>query len=442
MGEGNGKPKSGAGTTTLQGWFLKTAGTIVGGLGTAGAMVVIGSAVLWVRFKEAGIPPIQAVAVQPRQEALAQGAETTLFFVFAALAVVVGLYIVDFPAEAGDDRADPGAARPVKKSTKRCLKALPVLGLAWAILGTSLGWLWVLGLLLVAVILTWACLWIGRQASKNFWALAAAVFVSIIVFAGIAEFAIVQSQKYVQAVAILRGTEDTGLTGYYVATTEKKLYFANAIGAEGEVKPKGKPLQEVPLNEEVTYSIGPLESQDDATARAPAMLRRLVSDREGKVGSKPAAKEASLPGWVRGDVAATFDASLQVREKTPAKLCLMRYVESGKGVAKGKWWTSCKEAEALVSIEDVRARFALPRRFQKSYDRRIRTELPAGAEIEYVEGDTAPQCGGAGEQPCGHRYPGGGLQYWIAQPEKLGEVSEACTKAAPDEASTWQPCGG
>jgi hypothetical protein len=438
---GNGKKKDGNGTgdkSKIREWFLKTAATIIGGLGTAGAMVVIGSAVLWVRFKEAGIPAVQAVTVQPEHEALVQGAQTTIFFVLAALAVLALLYIVDFPKE--EDKPDPGAARPIGKWTKCWLKVLPVAGLAWAIFCTDLGWLWVLGLLIVAVLLTAACLWIGHQASKNFWALAAVVFVSVIVFSGVAEYAIVQSQKYVQAVAILRGKEDTGLTGYYVAATEKEIYFANSIGVEGAVKPEGKPLQKVALNEDVTYSIGPLESQEDATARAPAMLRKLIADREGKLGHASRASESSLPSWVTSDKAATFGASIKARTKTPESLCLMRYAEAKGGTAKGEWWTSCEEAEAQASIEDARARFALPRRFHGDYDRRVRVEVRAGTEIRYVEGNTAPQCGGGLGEPCGYRYPGGGVQFWIKDPAKLGETTLECTMSLPDEESAWESC--
>lgn len=448
---GNGTPTNGK--PDIQAWALKTVGTIIGGLGTAGAMVVIGSAVLWIRFKEAGIPAVQAVAVQPKEEALAQGAETTIFFVLAALAVVAVLYITDFrkePKQSGDTdkrndeekratSSDPGVNREIKTCTKRCLIAVPFVGIAWLIT-TSLGFWWVVALSALALILTWACLWIGRSESKNFWALAAAVFVAIIVFAGASGYVIVKQQKFVQAIAILRGDEDTGLTGYYVAATDKMIYFANAIGVEGTVKPEGKPLQQVALDENVTYAVGPLESQPDATARASSMLKRLIADREGKVGSKISTSDVSLPAWVSSDVAATFGASVTVRTETPETLCLMRYYGSAKGEAKGRWWMSCKEAEAQASIEDARSRFALPRRFQKDYNRRARVEIKAKTKLDYVEGDTAPQCGGTSGEPCGHRYPGGGIQYWIANPEELGDVSEECTATATDKDSAWKPC--
>jgi hypothetical protein len=449
----------------IQAWFLKTAGAIIGGLGTAGAMVVIGSAVLWIRFKEAGIPPIQAVSVQPKQEALVQGAQTTLFFVFFAVAVVAALYILDFPKEQSPQdevdeekerekekkkksnetaptvTPDPGDPRRIKLRTKVCIAALPFVGTCWLI-PTSLGFWAVVTLSLVAVLLTVACLWIGRRADKNFWALAAAVFASIIAFAGVSTYVITQEQKFVQAVAILRGTDDVGLTGYFVAATDTRVYFANAIGIEGTTNPARKPLQSVKVGDTVTYAIGPLESQADATKRAESMVRKLITDREAAASGGSKDTTANLPSWVSSEVAATFGNSVKARTETPDTLCLMRYYASSKGTAKGVWWTSCSEAEALASIDDVRSHFALPRRFQASYDRRVRVEVPAKARLNYVEGSTAPQCGGAGQEPCGHRYPGGGLQYWIAEPEQLGKVTEECTTAAPDEDSKWRPCKG
>jgi len=460
-GKGGEAPQPPPQPPTIQAWVLKTAGTIVGGLGTAGAMVVIGSAVLWIRFKEAGIPPVQAVSVQPRQEALVQGAQTTIFFVFVSLAVVAALYIFDFPKQEepiddsdGDEHKghrrrekrkpdeviDPGAPREIQPRTKRCILLIPVIGIAWLIFWTSLGPGAVLVLSLLAVALTAACLWIGHRADKNFWALAAAVFTSIIVFAGASTYAITQEQKFVQAVAILRGSDDVGLTGYFVAATDSRIYFANAIGVEGTTAPERKPLQSVKVGDTVTYSIGPLESQEDATKRAESMVRTLIANREA--GAKGGAKTAAvnLPGWVSSDVAATFGATIEARTQTPESLCLMRYFSSEKGSAKGPWWTSCEEAEALASIDDVRSHFALPHRFQARYDRRARVEVAAKTKLDYVEGDTAPQCGGAKQKPCGHRYPGGGIQYWISDPGQLGKITEQCTTAAPDESSAWHPC--
>lgn len=433
----------------IKDWFLKTAGAVIGGLGIGGAMVVIGSAVLWIRFKEAGLPPIQAVSVQPNHEALVQGAQVTVVFVLIAVLVVVALYISDFREEgeakgtAGSDEEndpDPSVKRPIMARTKWLLGVPPLLGIIWMVSFTDLGVLWVLALSVLAVALGLACLWVGISESKNFWALAAAVFVAVIVFAGAAGYAIVQEQKFVQAVAILRGENDAGLTGYYVAATDKKIYFANSIGTDGRAAPERKPMQEVALNEAVTYSVGPLESAADATARAQAMLRRLVADRESSTAGASTAGKADLPSWVSRKVAATFTEMAKAHEKADDSLCLMRYLEAGKGAEKGPWWTSCKEAEAIATVDDVRERLALPWRFQKAYDVRVKVEVPTGTALKYVAGDTAPQCGGAPGKPCGHRYPGGGLQYWISEPAALGAVSRECTTADPDEVSEWHAC--
>jgi hypothetical protein len=467
-GDGDGTTPPAKKENAIEAWALKTAGTIIGGLGTAGAMVVIGSAVLWIRFKEAGIPPVQAVSVQPRQEALVQGAQTTVFFVLIAFAVVAALYIIDLrkeedpaPPVAADDEdktktdtdkkkkgtkpeppatIDGGTTRPIQTRTKIAICGLPIVAIGWLCVATGVGFCAWLILSAMTVLLTGACLWIGHRSDKNFWALAAAVFVSILVFAGASTYAITQEQKFVQAVAILRGADDIGLTGYFVAATDSRIYFANSIGIEGTTAPERKPLQSVKVGDDVTYSIGPLEKQKDATLRAEAMKKRLISDREAGAGGGSKNTAADLPGWVSSEVAAAFGGSIEAHTETTKPLCLMRFFSSDGGAAKGQWWMSCEEAEALASVDDVRARFALPRRFQANYDRRANVEVAAKTKLSYVEGSTAPQCGGAGQEACGHRYPGGGTQYWIATPEQLGKVTLECTTAEPDKNSAWRPC--
>lgn len=273
-------------------WALKTGGTIIGGLGTATVMAVIGSAVLWVRFREAGLPAAQAVAVQPKQEALVQGAQVTIVFVLLAVAIVGALYVLDCRETPGETQpADPHA---IHKGAYVVLILLSIAGIAWAMLATDLGTGAVVELGLAAVVLCAGCLWMGRNNEKNFWALAGVVFVAVIVFAGIAEFLIVKEQKYVQAVAVLRDENDHGVTGFYVAATEKKLYFANAI-RETPTQPDRKPMQEVALHEDSTYAIGPLEPQADAALRAQAMLKRLVADREANPAPPKAEEHHQAP---------------------------------------------------------------------------------------------------------------------------------------------------
>lgn len=452
----DGKPK-------IQDWALKTAGAIVGSLGLAGSMVVIGSAVLWIRFKEAGLPAIQAISVQPRDEALAQGAQTTIVFVLIALAVVAALYVIDarelecaqkrktqWEAERAalrrekgeeipqpDPRTKPADQHAMGRWTLRALFLLPVLGIAWAMIWTDLGTWKVVWLALIAFGLNRGCRWMAQAESKNIWALAAAVFVAVIVFAAAAGYLIVKEQKFIQAVAVLRGKQDTGLTGFYVTANGNALYLATPVdsseGKQGNVSIKKVDLEK---SESVTYSVGPLESIPDAEQTAEAMLNQLIDDRNGLSGTT-----ASLPSWLPEEKAATFAGKITTKEEVAGEpLCLMRYAEATQQNKKGSFWTSCAEAEAQVTIDDARERLALPGRFQRNYEVRVKVEVPKGTKLHYAEGATAPQCGGEPGGPCGRRYPGGSLQYWVEDPSQLGEITLECTQALPDQESKWEPC--
>jgi hypothetical protein len=426
-------------------WALKTAGTIIGGLGLAGSMVVIGSAVLWTRFKEAGVPAIQAISVQPRDETLVQGAQTTIVFVLIAVAVVAALYVADGrdlgaeqTGEGGDDEAaEPADPHKMGWRTVAFVCLLPVAGILWASIWPALSFWRVAGLGLVAILLTVGCLWMGHIKSKNFWALAAAVFASVIVFAGLASYLIVKEQKFIQAVAVVRGSDDSGLTGFYVTANADKLYVATPVGP-GAGNSGDIAMQKVALSEAATYSVGPLESIPAAERSAQTMLRHLIADREGL-----SSRQAALPGWIPADKAATFSGRIEAKEAVPDEgLCLMRFAETDQKEKKGSFWTSCTEAEAETTVHDARERFALPSRFQKHYEVRVKVEVPGGTKLRYAEGAVAPQCAGGPGQPCGHRYPGGGLQYWIEDPTKLGEITLECTDSATDQETAWEPCKG
>jgi len=437
-------------------WALKTVGTLVGSLGLAGLMVVIGSAVLWIRFKEAGLPVIQAVSVQLRNEALVQGAQTTIVFALAAIAAVALLYVADrqdLSAEKGEetdaiprkpkrqvDRAaatQPDQRHKIEKLALISLAVLPLLGILWAWLGTDLSFWTVVLLAAIAIVLTGGCIWMGLNESKNFWALAGVVFVSVIVFGGAAEYLIVKEQKFIQAVAVLRDKGDSGLTGFYVTADGDKLYVATPVGA-GAGRADDFAIQEIDLTESVTYSVGPLEKIPAAAATSQAMLRHLIADREGLSSSK-----ASLPAWIPEEKAATFSGQIETKEEAPSEgLCLMRYAEAKQEQKKGSFWTSCAEAEAQTTIRDARERLALPSRFQKHYEVRVKVEVPGGTKLQYAEGTVAPQCAGGPGEPCGHRYPGGGLQYWIADPTKLGEPTLECATSSSTQETAWEPCQG
>ena len=103
----------------------------------------------------------------------------------------------------------------------------------------------------------------------------------------------------------------------------------------------------------------------------------------------------------------------QVRSQRRRGLCLVRYEAqaSDNGHPSGAWWTSCRAARRLRSVEAVRARLALLTRFQPNVDYRLRAQLPPTAYTSYLVGKVAPQCEGPGDSPpC---YAGGASQYWF-----------------------------
>jgi hypothetical protein len=437
---GSGGPKGNLGQ-----WGLKTAAAIIGGLGTAGAMAVIGSAVLWARFREAGLPAIQAVSVQPKQEALVQGAEVTISFLLVAVAAVVVMYITD----SEEAEVENGKPHKIKRRTMGVLGGLLLAAIAYLTFGTDLGAGAVAILSAGAVVLAAGCFWIGHSDRRNFWAFAAAVFVATIVFAGAAGYAVVREEKFVQAVAILRDRDDAGLTGFYVAAAAKKIYFANSIGVDG-IAPERKPMQEVALDDAVTYSVGPLESVADATLRAQAMLKRLIANREANPQTTKADRDNGPEPMTRtpagatvANVAKAFLHSIVVsrRISTRSPLCLVRYTDAAKPVARGHWWTSCREAARLRRVTSVRERLALPGRFQASYDMRVRAAIPVGRRLVVLAGHAAPQCAHSPAPPCGHKYAGGGVQYYLPEPAAIKIESRRCTTAPEDRRSRWRVCG-
>jgi len=72
---------------------------------------------------------------------------------------------------------------------------------------------------------------------------------------------------------------------------------------------------------------------------------------------------------------------------------------------------------------------------------RIWAKFPAGKRITYMEGDVGPQCEHSPRPPCGHRYGGGGAQYYIPKPELLNITKEECTTSAEGDTTAWEACG-
>lgn len=150
---------------------------------------------------------------------------------------------------------------------------------------------------------------------------------------------------------------------------------------------------------------------------------------------------------------AAFDGRITKRYGVPRewngrRLCLMRYGERGFGGSRlsGGWWTSCRIAQGLSTVIDVKEDLALPARFGAVRDARVRAVIPTGTVVTYYEGSVAPQCEHEEDElPCrGHRYKGGGWQYYFPRPTRIAAWIKGveCTRAREDQASRWSPCAG
>jgi hypothetical protein len=455
-----GSGQSDAGTKTedkLGSAVWKVAGAFATGITATGAIVAVGAAVIWIRFNEVGIPATQAVSVQPRGEALVLGAQETIIFVGIALVAVLLVYF-----------ADPKGV--VRNITLLLLLVLFLAATVDVIWRTHLTPDAKFGLCVLALFLLLGSIAIGHRSGTSFWPLALAVFVSALLFSAAVGILVVKQQRFVQGVAILRGAGDAGLTGVYIAATDKTIYFAQNVATNADEKPR-MAMMEAP-REGATYAVGPLEPRSDAALRETLMLDRLIANRE-RAGSAPeeppAEPETDLGTKEEGEakvgeaevegggeqkttgsgeaeaktVAEAFgEGAVTVHERVEAPWnCLVRYASAGSGLL-GKWWTSCEAARKLeregATLFELRDDFALPSRFQPAYDMRVEGGLPEGKPVTYMTGPVAPQCEHAKPLPCGHRWRGGAVeQLYLAEPQLVEGAFRQCTESALTEKPEW-----
>jgi hypothetical protein len=467
----DGAEKKSGGGDGLGAAVWKAIGATAAGITATGAVVAVGAAVTWIRFNAVGIPATQAVSVQPKGEPLVLGAQETIVFVAIALVVVLLVYF-----------ADPEGV--VRRITLLVLTGLVVGAAAYIVCGTHLSSGWKLALIVLAVALLAGCVAVGHRSDTRFWPLALAVFTAALVFSAATGILIVKQQKFVQGIAILRGPSDVGLTGVYVAATDKTIYFAQKVATDADPKSRMAML-EVP-REGATYAVGPLESRADAARREKLLLEQLIANRErnevapkepkepptdigakGDEEAKEGKKESAETGASTGapEKAAEAGETAKSEAKTVAEAfgagavevhttvegpwdCLVRYAAAGSGLL-GRWWTSCAMAEELerdgMSMFEIRDELALPSRFQLAYDMRVKAHLPLGAKVTFMTGPIAPQCEHAKPLPCGYMWKGskagsGVEQIFLPEPQLLEQPRRTCTETAIDETPKWNSC--
>jgi hypothetical protein len=126
-------------------------------------------------------------------------------------------------------------------------------------------------------------------------------------------------------------------------------------------------------------------------------------------------------------------------------LCLVRYYDRAQarrdrhGDPGANWWTTCRFDATLDTVDEVRTRLALPRRWGDR-DARVVAEVPAGTQIAYLSGRAAKQC-----EPSGRRcYAGGGMQVLFRDRdfERDWFVRRECVRAAEGARPHFAVCSG
>lgn len=256
---------------------VKIAGSIATTLGLAGIVAVVGAAVVWTRFHEAGLPASQAVDVVPNNQLIVVGAAALIGYLAVGLVGVLVAFIFD----------------PQGKFSRGSITAVVLLGLgglAYAIFYAELDfWPSVCALIGLFVLLGAGCLVVANRTSAKFIPFGSAILVAVAVFGGALTFLRESELDRVQAGAVLRGADDGGLTGLYVADTDDRIYLARPIDSEPRA------LYPISRDDQTLLVIGPLESSEAASTRADELLAQLKRDARFESKTEPQLGTASQP---------------------------------------------------------------------------------------------------------------------------------------------------
>jgi hypothetical protein len=249
-------------------WVAKLGATVVSGLGLAGAVSLMGAAVLWIRFKEAGLPSTQALDVVPESQLIVQGATATITALALGALTVLVLFSLDRTGQ-------------VTRASAIALALLWLGGVGYAIWGTRLGAGAVFLLALLGLVLIGASIGIGEVTGDRFVPFAAAVFVSAVVFAGAVNFAIAAQQNYIQPASVLRSPEGLGIRGFYIADTDDYIYLG--VIREGYVPEEpgdAVPMYRIPRDAETRLLIGKLQPFETAVDETEQLRLQLKAAEE------------------------------------------------------------------------------------------------------------------------------------------------------------------
>lgn len=107
-------------------WIAKLGAGVVAGLGLGGVVGLIGSAVMWQRFQEAGLPASQALAVVPEDQRVIEGASDLVAAVAVATLAVAFLFAADRTGR-------------INKWSRGCLGVLYLGAMAFVVFSVNIG---------------------------------------------------------------------------------------------------------------------------------------------------------------------------------------------------------------------------------------------------------------------------------------------------------------
>ena len=272
--------------------LTKGAAGLVGALFSAGFVAALGAAIQWARFDSADLPADQAVAAMAREELVVIGAVSLVVYLILGAFVVLVSYFVD-------TKGSPGT-----RTTAVLIAAFTAGSLgAWQV--NDLPREDVLGLLGLGAGLVALDLGVARRTEHFVW-YGTAVFISVALFGAVAAYLDNSEDPQVQAAALLRGPDDIGISGLYVARNDKRVYI-------------GRPGQDAvyifPCKAVTSLAIGGLTSLEKAQDERQVLREDLLAARtretlgasaaadpapakpkkEGADDAKPAAAAASVP---------------------------------------------------------------------------------------------------------------------------------------------------
>lgn len=230
-------------------------------------------------MSQIGVPTQTALSVTPRRDLVVLGATGLVLYVGLAILVVALLF----------------AADPSGLITGFSLVTLSLLGLAAIVYVLVAAFSPLSKIVLVGAILVLvaACLRVGPASGRRFLPFGVAVFFAVLLFGAATTYRFEADHTKVQPAAMVPA-QGPGLIGFFVASTDDKVYLARTELGE---RPSGlyafdreaKTLLAVGRRVECDSGRGTTVVCADALIRAGELRRKLVSDRR-RLNARPVAK--------------------------------------------------------------------------------------------------------------------------------------------------------